>query len=88
MENRTLKATLVLLIIITFMAVTAAIHRHHNPSLREVFESCEKGTTKGQLCCEDLFAADCAPITPEHPDPLGQRLQLEQAWDMQKGNKP
>lgn len=68
----------------------AFLHKHPQPTLREVFASCEKGELSGIACCEDMSHADfskpfdqenCGMVSAGHPDPLGFRAQEEDQWD-------
>ena len=69
----------------------AFLHKHPNPTLREVYAACEKGDLSGIVCCEDMRRANmndatrlsdsCGMIKPGQPDPFGVRKQEEDAFD-------
>lgn len=65
----------------------AFLQKHHEPTLREVFAACEKGELNGMACCEDVLTKDCAPISKEHPDPLGIRALEESDFDILKAKQ-
>ena len=67
----------------------AFLHKHHNPTLREVYAACEKGEIEGVVCCEDVLRVSdwsrmlkqCGLVTPGKPDPFGVRNKQEDEWD-------
>ena len=70
----------------------AFLHKHPNPTLREVFAACEKGDVRGSACCEDMnqvsdissmdtMLQQCGMVTPQDNDPFGTRKQEEDDWD-------
>lgn len=67
----------------------AFLHKHPDPTLREVFKSCEASEVNGIACCEDMnrvhnwqnMMQDCGPVSPENHDPFDVRKSEEDAWD-------
>ena len=67
----------------------AFLHKHPNPTLREVFAACEAGQMDGIACCEDMhqvknwqdMMAECGAVAPGSPDPFGVRKLEEDGWD-------
>lgn len=73
------------------------LKKHHNPTMREVYASCEKGELSGLVCCEDTNSIidwnkpfeTCGMISAGNPDPLGYRIKEEDDWDKaMKGATP
>ena len=67
----------------------AFLHHNPNPTLRDVFLSCEKGELSGIACCEDMNKVEdwrdplksCGMITPKNHDPFGVRILEENKFD-------
>jgi hypothetical protein len=92
------KTPAVLALIATILASaggTAFLRKHPNPTLRDVFASCEKGELAGIACCEDMNAVkdwnhvmdQCLPVAPQNHDPGGFRAKEEDDWDKQQAEQ-